>query len=402
LSDTVKEQFKQHKSRQTRDQEEFETLCVNRETTPTKPLQASETITQAPPSVAIAPNPPTTNAAPNTDSSMLPPTITGTLTQQISDSGLRLELVGGRENRTLESGSQENRTSESGSCEVDTLPFETLTPTQSAGTPPNLSRSHISPPPPPTGDFDGTIYDPNLNRVCYLNRMLEHIGFDKLGKNGLDQFDNFKVNLNRAFFECCKNKIKTTVNEEIARKISEELIHRLAFAFTMNIPEFQSYHDSQIFIAECREEASERVKIWTPLLQKLRILYHKYNWGWASRLYTTAEIWSLEQTRTNTRPELFVVQQRITKKITEKVQVENQQWQQKIASDKANDEAHQRKRIECHYERIESERQKKLNGIGLSTTKAAEFTALFKDIPTKQLAEAYESEIKKRSNIGNF
>jgi hypothetical protein len=255
----------------------------------------------------------------------------------------------------------------------------------------------------PDGNFDGLIYAHNLPHENYLDRMLNVIGFGTVGRNGFEKFDNFRTLLYKTFFECCKGKRKNSFNEEIARKINEEIIHRLAFAVTMEIPQFKDFIDYQVFIADCRNQSTEKVRIWVPLLQKLRQIYHIHGWGWQCKLYNTNESWLIESIRKEPRHELFVVHQRNLKKLREQIQQEQYESNQSdplnpspiTANCTPTNNDYQRPKIIAHYEKLESERRKSIGGNPLSTTQAREFSFQFHNIPTEQLAKAYENEINR-------
>jgi hypothetical protein len=215
----------------------------------------------------------------------------------------------------------------------------------------------------------------------------------------------------KTFFECCKGKRKNSFNEDVARRINEEIIHRLAFAVTMEIPQFKDFIDYQVFIADCRNQSTEKVRIWVPLLQKLRQIYHIHGWGWQCKLYNTNESWLIESSRKEPRHELFVVHQRNLRKLKE--QIQNEQYEsnynqpelpqtpaanlspQTSPTSPTPNNNDQRRKIIAHYEKLESERRKSIGGKTLSTQQAREFSYQFHNTPTEHLAQAYENEINR-------
>jgi hypothetical protein len=253
----------------------------------------------------------------------------------------------------------------------------------------NVSGFPSLPAPVPVGDIDGIIYAQNLPHENYLDRMLKTIGFNTIAQNGFEKFDYFKTLLHQTFFECCRCKNRKSINEEIAKKINEEIIHRFAFAITMEIPQLRSHVDWKIFIENCKSETTERVRIWVPLLQQLRIIYHQQGWGWCSRLYTTQESWIIEQNRPDPRPELFVVYHRNYQKVHAKLlsekNTDNTTPKNTIADNDNKNNSLNRQHITAHYERLESERRKSIGGKPLSTMQAQEFSRQFQNTPTEQL-----------------
>ncbi|MDR3232607.1 MAG: hypothetical protein LBT46_02885 [Planctomycetaceae bacterium] len=223
---------------------------------------------------------------------------------------------------------------------------------------------------PASGDFDGYLFAAALPREKYLDRML--LILTPTVKTGNDlvetQYDSFLNHLHRSFVEICTSP-KGNFIKDIAVKIRDEIIHRTAFAIAMRIPPFEDATKTQIWFEKLRLEIedkrkSEKVKLWTPVLQKLRIIYFQQNWGWSWNLYERDDYWdAFESQRKIPRPELFPAYRWREKEAAAKVQEKNKARVKSAAEQTHGSDLVKRTEIMETLYRLENERRER-DGLG--------------------------------------
>jgi hypothetical protein len=147
--------------------------------------------------------------------------------------------------------------------------------------------------------FDGFIYAREFPHEKYLDRMIEMIGFGTIRNNStLESYEFFKKILDITFQHFIRMNRK--------KPVFDEVVHRVAFAVTMETPELRNELDLKQFLDECKQENNTSPYLWRVTLRRLMKVYWHQQWGWDDKIYTTSESWDNEKlTRPEPRIELF-------------------------------------------------------------------------------------------------
>ncbi|MCL2711461.1 MAG: hypothetical protein FWE95_11330, partial [Planctomycetaceae bacterium] len=163
---------------------------------------------------------------------------------------------------------------------------------------------------PKAGSFDGRIYAAELDRDFSLDRMLHMICIDQ-ETDAVDtvitnRYDFFVNQINGLYNQLCTKKRGEGLLHDRAFYFRDDVIHRLAFAFAMAPKGLRTQADRGNFLEDCNNRTSEKYKIWTPILGKLRPIFFHNDWGWDSDVPDIDETWRIELKHHSHSPRLIL------------------------------------------------------------------------------------------------
>ncbi|MDR1267933.1 MAG: hypothetical protein LBK82_00265 [Planctomycetaceae bacterium] len=179
----------------------------------------------------------------------------------------------------------------------------------------------------------GTIFRIGEPDTQPLYRMLERLGIEhesRLPNTPLirsaryDVFKDYVAEIYRLFRANLRGKIT----------VYDDVIHRVAFLFAMEIPLYCNKFDLVNMFNHAKQDVNSSGKekkepIWTPILQIIRDDFIKYEFGWRFRPVTSYISWKAEVNFAqdhgfNPRPELFPSYTATTNAQNQKQKIENE------------------------------------------------------------------------------
>ena len=128
--------------------------------------------------------------------------------------------------------------------------------------------------------------------------MIHMIGMDKetdaVETVLTNRYEYFVSLIGQLYTHLCSNKKGDKLVKDVAFNMRDDVIQRLAFTFAMAPKGLRTRADRANFLEDCRNKTTDKYKIWTPVLYKLRPIYFHEEWGWDSFIHDTDESWRIE------------------------------------------------------------------------------------------------------------